>query len=474
MYHSYVIFPNYTTFISRQFCGLRTMRLLRVFLLFGVVCSLYLVFVLDSKCTPHRDSSDEMSTDIATNAEREVQQFIIQTNTNYNDDDSSVDIETSDLSTFTPIDMDTDLRSPVRFILPIYLRGGGPNWQYNNFKAAVRLAVYYERTVIAMPFVAHRTHHSSNDLRDFQDTFDVDELRKLLPVASIEDFHEHCHGNVEAILTPSSIFPPFIAMYESHYQKCADLIMSTWNITIPDFSSIPSGDDARRRYFHEISDVSCLAIFHPINTFGLEVPDGLEYTPWIDIPDGGHIANLTYRYLQRTDLIKTMTDIALESVCQGDTFMAIHWRNKTGERCALPSADVAECNKISPVLTNITRTIMVEGIERMAKQNNLDCLYIARPSYSTDIEEYLESRFSKIYTADDIQLIDNPKLSILRDDNYVLSLVEQEICARSTLFGSTWLSSWSKFVVEERLANDLEVFYFYKFPGLTEEISLYF
>ncbi|XP_070548386.1 uncharacterized protein [Ptychodera flava] len=362
--------------------------------------------------------------------------------------------------------------SSTRYLLPLYLRGGGPNWQYNNFKAAIRLAIVSRRTIIPVSFMGHYSNH--NDIRPFGDTFNVTELEKLLPVAKIDEFLSNCQGHVEAVLTPSTIFPTFIQMYENHYRKSASMLKTMWNISIPDYETVPSDNEARKELFVTSSEVKCLAIFHPINVFGLEVPDCIEYEPWVKIPNGLELELATYKHLQRTYDIKQMADIAMKKICNGNEYMAIHWRNKTGERCSKSSPDPQLCNDIAPMLTQITKTIMVDEISSIARENSLDCLYIARPSYSSDIEVYMKRKFNKVFTADDVLSIRDPRIFFLKDDNYRLSLVEQEICARSKVFGATWLSSWSKFVADERLASEKETIYFYKFPGLTEEIALHF
>ncbi|XP_077867502.1 uncharacterized protein LOC100375084 [Saccoglossus kowalevskii] len=355
----------------------------------------------------------------------------------------------------------------LRYLLPIYVRGGGPNWQYNNFKAAVRLSLYYNRTVVAVPFLGHRSHHG--DFRDFQQTFDIDYLRELLPVATLQEFQRDCRGRVDAILTPSTIFPTFIAMYETHYNGSRDTFRKTWGIELPEFASIPETDEERREVFDKTRDVECLGIFHPINVFGLEVPDGLEYEPWADIPMDSTISRATYSHVRRAPLIRKLADIALDGICENEPFMAIHWRNKTGERCMNPSGIEKVCRRILPMFLNATKNIVVKGIATIAHRKQIKCIYIARPSYTNKIDAWIAEEIDRVFTADDILLMKDPRLSVLKDDNYVLSLVEQEICARSNLFGSTWLSSWSKFVAEERKTG---VFYFYPFPGLTEEISL--
>ncbi|XP_077863110.1 uncharacterized protein LOC144345892 [Saccoglossus kowalevskii] len=80
---------------------------------------------------------------------------------------------------------------------------------------------------------------------------------------------------------------------------------------------------------------------------------------------------------------------------------------------------------------------------------NITKLYIAAPEYENAIISVMKKRFRSTKDASDVILPERYK-----SDNYVYSLVDQEICQRSDFFIQSGWSMWSAFVAFFRVSSN--------------------
>nr|XP_006824948.1 PREDICTED: uncharacterized protein LOC102804318 [Saccoglossus kowalevskii] len=117
--------------------------------------------------------------------------------------------------------------------------------------------------------------------------------------------------------------------------------------------------------------------------------------------------------------------------------------------------------ELSRMIGNITK-----AVADLQKKNNLSCLYVACPEWSTSILDELSKFIPKeqIYHLKRLPVnADNRKLL---DDYYAASLIEQEICYRSRVFLAAGFSNWSNFVTKERDLEGKITFNIKELPGI--------
>ncbi|XP_077862898.1 uncharacterized protein LOC144345214 [Saccoglossus kowalevskii] len=87
----------------------------------------------------------------------------------------------------------------------------------------------------------------------------------------------------------------------------------------------------------------------------------------------------------------------------------------------------------------------------------------------------LAKRITQIFSGNDV-IRNLPASSALTTDEYMMSLLEQEICYRSAVFIGVDYSNWSDFIFDERQAEGRPSYHLNELPGVPEELasSMYF
>nr|XP_006816074.1 PREDICTED: uncharacterized protein LOC102803850 [Saccoglossus kowalevskii] len=102
-------------------------------------------------------------------------------------------------------------------------------------------------------------------------------------------------------------------------------------------------------------------------------------------------------------------------------------------------------------------------------QHNLSCLYVSMPPFARTMLTILKNaNVPQVKTFADISTSEYPEIAKIKE-GYVVSLLEQEICARSKVFLSTTHSSWSRIAEIPRTVHGektltLETFVSWKSP----------
>ncbi|XP_070545978.1 uncharacterized protein [Ptychodera flava] len=112
---------------------------------------------------------------------------------------------------------------------------------------------------------------------------------------------------------------------------------------------------------------------------------------------------------------------------------------------------------------------IVRQINKIMKAEKIPCLYIAKPLYPQSIEEYLSVTDLRVFTIRDIIAM-VPSLKEYEFDNYVKSLVEQEMAENAPLFFSSRTSNWSFYVEFTRDMRKKKTVSVRELPGLPEEL----
>ncbi|XP_077980211.1 uncharacterized protein LOC144435493 [Glandiceps talaboti] len=327
----------------------------------------------------------------------------------------------------------------ARYLLPIEYYNSGPNYLYRNFRIAAIVAMYQNRSIVEISFPRHHSQGRGleTDLRMFNSTFDVDQLHKVLHTISLENFKRECNNTVNAVMMSmsSANSSDRLENYEMHrliYRKL-------YGIDLPIISK-----DEKRRIVHDDTygvgphneQMKCLGMFHM-----------LAY-PHATIPEINNISAKIDRYLQRSKGIRDVAEAAMDRMCDGKPYLAIHWRNKSGEGCR------SRCDKIPlMVQTNENAVNVVRDIRMLLHQYNLSCTYVAYPPYAALFMKNLKrSKIPNLFDNEYLMSDKHHELDIYKRDDYMLSLLEQEICRQSDVFLGWKQSSWTSFLSMGRTA----------------------
>jgi len=163
----------------------------------------------------------------------------------------------------------------------------------------------------------------------------------------------------------------------------------------------------------------------------------------------GQERNSIIKYLNRSQYIKDVVKTALEEMgTKPENLLSIHWRFGEDSCAWYSSPDpqydfcwgtaVFHYAKVSDVLF-----VLLDFI----KNANVSHVYISVASHYLDLNvmKQMEDLFSK-ENIKYYRSINVPSLNNI-NDNYYLSLVEQEICSTSRLFCRSDSSTWSDFIV---------------------------
>ncbi|XP_002735530.2 uncharacterized protein LOC100373172 [Saccoglossus kowalevskii] len=342
----------------------------------------------------------------------------------------------------------------VRYLFPIHYYAGGPNYQYNDFRIALRYAISQNRSIVAIEVNDHFTQPAEvrTGLHSLESTFDVDELRKIVSIVSIDEFKRACQSSFDGFITERTNYcSP--EKYTDEYVRTTEIFEKNYGVKLPELTNISRTREEYRRLYEESSSARCLGIFRPWDIDDWRLPDRAEIDRKIDM------------HMKWAPYIRKMGEQVARTLCDGKPYLAVHWRNRTGEPCRIvtkTSKQGLRYGSESKCLNNI-RTL--QTLEKLAvgasrdvhdvmKRHQLSCVYVAFPFYSGKIIEILkDADVTGIWSFANITTNEYPEIQAVKNDNYVTSLVEQEICKRSKIFIQRSESNWSEMVRYARDAN---------------------
>ncbi|XP_070568673.1 uncharacterized protein [Ptychodera flava] len=342
----------------------------------------------------------------------------------------------------------SDLRQAMqnRFLFPILHFGGGPSFQYRQLKLAIEFAVYTNRTIVLSDFRYHRKRHNVGRAL-FEDTFNASVFKQLMPAVSIQDFREKCGPRVGAAWT---FYHSTRYRYDSiagFYQQSRQWLLERANVQIPDVKSVsfPKSIPESWRKLEKTAADRCVVMVSPVGFESVQLPNKQMMSDAID----GHLVRTSF-------LQKAVVDV-LARICDGNPILGFHWRNKTGEQCRIGKKGQTNdpvCRKLLQAQYRIVESI-ASHMSLIISEEDTGCIFMAsapKEPRENVLRQLATHKLSKILTIDDVIKLHIPQVETYRDDDYFLSLIEQELCARSKVFVGIGKSNWSDFVFRERRA----------------------
>ncbi|XP_077996472.1 uncharacterized protein LOC144449771 [Glandiceps talaboti] len=349
----------------------------------------------------------------------------------------------------------------TQYLFPVHFWEGGPNWNYLSFRRDIAYALTHNRTLVMIPFHNHHILGWERGWRSFKNTFDVDKLRELVRLVSPQTYKEDCNASMELLIqfTLSQRNTVMRKHHREQYERTRTDFLDLWGIHLPDTSQKRRNKTELDKQIRSAENVPCLGINGPLQVNDLQIPNEDEVLRVVDM------------YFKPAEYIRRLALLVKKNICSGKPFVAIHWRNRTGEACefgmVLNAADA--CPQTMPLLTNASdRT--AEAVSQLMRRRDIYCVYVAAPPRHQAFIDRLKDKVSHVYTADDIVSLDSKVLQHLKKDNYKLSLVEQEFCAKADIFLSCGRSNWSDFVRNRRDIHGKDTSYLRDLPGIPEEI----
>ncbi|XP_006822180.1 uncharacterized protein LOC102809347 [Saccoglossus kowalevskii] len=354
------------------------------------------------------------------------------------------------------------------YLLPIFRFGSGPNNQYRSFKIAIRFAIHFNRTLVLGPFFNHILI-DKKESRAFNETFDVASLSAIVPVASIEQFYNDCDGVIDKIVhgKPFIHSPKDYEYYIEKYKRTRRRFTYTTGIRFPGLGSIPKSSLGSAQRFKNATASPCLAFYTPF-TIDYEF---MNLTSPISTDEFYKMGKLIEEYVVRSTQIRQVTDVFERIICNGAPYMVVHWRiNDDFMNLWCNALKSPECKLFREL--NETGEFIGKQIQQTMDRYRVKCIYVARPPGSWNLVKHLRGFTSKVYTSSEIVRNAGNELSFLWDDNYFLSLVEQELAYRSSLFIGSSGSSWTCFVKRERQLRDAPTVSLSEILGFPESTCL--
>ncbi|XP_070534929.1 uncharacterized protein [Ptychodera flava] len=340
-----------------------------------------------------------------------------------------------------------------QYLFPVQAWEGGPNWNYKNYRIAIEYAMITDRKLVTIPFHIHHTQpHGwlTHGWRQFNETFNVDKLQEIVPLMTPEDYAQQCDGKVEMVLQHPFATKRDISQFIFDYNRTKNSYMELWNIELPDLGSIPRTMNEIKELLEQSKTIKCLGIYR-----------AMDFAEMIERSDTPAVLMDIDRHLERASFIRSLTKRVIPQICQGKPYVSMQWRNKTGEMCVfdmwVPWGEL-DCSSHFEELRQAAEYVST-AVSQYMKQNNFECVFLTFPPGSEEITQILGSKVQKIVTSAQLSQLRVPGIDEIADDNYFVSLLEQEIATRAPMFIGCNKSSWTQVVSYTRTANDQPTLY---------------
>ncbi|XP_070554906.1 uncharacterized protein [Ptychodera flava] len=354
----------------------------------------------------------------------------------------STEIYTSE--THKPIKSIQSNNGSERYLLYInaYQRGG-PNCQYNHFFDALTYCVMENRSLVdAVRFFAHHLFNDGTMTRRFlQETFDLEILRQIVDIVSLERFKRECNNTVDIVLTT---FSKKHNKHENAYNMSAKMYLKAFGIHIPGFETLPTTENQTKQRIVDASSMKCVGVW-------VLRPDAYQRIPTT-------VNDLTRKHVVNSPNIRATAEWIANKTMEGEPYITMHWRSKARERYAMKCAGGripkrGNCDVIGRevITTDGAAAPVAKAVRELLMQYNVRFLYVATPPVSSNIVEVLRNEgIRNVFSAENITVDENPSIARMKLDNYTWSLVEEQICINSKIFIGQPGSTWSSAVVNAR------------------------
>eukprot|EP01125_Pyxidicula_operculata_P011465 TRINITY_DN3759_c0_g1_i2.p1 TRINITY_DN3759_c0_g1~~TRINITY_DN3759_c0_g1_i2.p1 ORF type:complete len:426 (-),score=50.50 TRINITY_DN3759_c0_g1_i2:314-1591(-) len=321
----------------------------------------------------------------------------------------------------------------------MFVPGYGPNNQYRGLKEMMVLAKALGRVFVRPTFVAHHVK-GLDGLREFDQTFEIGSVSKFVPSISIQEYAEACENSIDVLLSLrdngtwwTKELDNYLMITNLKYKRIIYPQHFDWNKgSMQDSIYFEEKRDVLR-YLKQVGALSskCLGIAFPFRTLS-----------------GGTLGSLSgmlgesARSLQRSQHIVDKADMAIKEFgSKTENLVSFHWRH--GEQtCRVEEWYYHKgydfCWGTSSYFwANLTDVI--SALKKFVEDQHITHIYLATDTVDTNIYQRMKENLP-ISRASDISVLSSI------DDNYYLSLVEQEICTQSKIFIGSSQSTWTEYI----------------------------
>ncbi|XP_070558585.1 uncharacterized protein [Ptychodera flava] len=338
-----------------------------------------------------------------------------------------------------------------RYLFPMFRLGvGGPNYQYNSLKTAIGFAMKHNRAIVLSHFFPHHMNSISERML-FNETFDIEKLSEIIPVASVEQFKKDCDNNLGVTVhgPPKLKGKSTPADYQKVYETVRLRLGLIYGVKFPGMSFVPKTATESLTKISETDKNRCLGIYWPHNVATLPAP----------VFEESKLKTID-SHLTRAKHIQAIATTFVNALFKDCPFLGIHWSmnddlKKIWCETVMPKERRPLC-LASPLPSRNISSILISVMEK----HQLDCAYAAfSPDTILAHMRDLSINMKGIKTFSNLYELDTPYASLLKADEDLLSLVEQEICTRAKLFIGVSNSWWTYHIARERTALGLDTFY---------------
>ncbi|XP_070532237.1 uncharacterized protein [Ptychodera flava] len=332
-----------------------------------------------------------------------------------------------------------------RYIMPSFsFRFSGPQNNYKRLKSLLPLVFLQNRSLVLYPIRNHKTQNNASEARNLSETFDIELLKQFVPVVTPHKFFRQCGGKAVVL----------------DFDKGSDILEEIHRDTGLHFQSIELDEGNSTKNLTLSQGLSSVSEYPCVIYRSLAI---LHY----DNDEWKQTAKEASRYLKKAPYVRSMGEEGLRHICKGEQFLAFHWRNRTGEKCmAWGQTDGCTFNRLNLVLESPQ---LVKVLDNYLKLTRIPCVYLAFPPHAKKMYDILRPHISHLYTKDDL-IKTTPSIAAYKDDNYVISLVEQEIVKRALVFIGCQNSAWTQFVKSERTDLNRTTMYLRVFNDIPREV----
>nr|XP_006824357.1 PREDICTED: uncharacterized protein LOC100375788 [Saccoglossus kowalevskii] len=378
--------------------------------------------------------------------------------------------EASTLHAHAPADEKT-YTSNQKYIAPFHSYiDSGPDWAFSMFRIELRLALLQQRALVSVPFrVYSRTEDKLNmfAMKTLKETFDVKKLQEIVSIVSLDDFYGDCQNEFQP--DPVLLWKPYYFVQDknlSGYDRYIAMKKAFRDINarypVTKSAKESSSLEDSQNFLSSISDKRCLALYLD------------QDIQWMKTAEDSKLNSLINQHLSFAPYIRELVDSVFEKICDGKPFVAVHWRNQTGERCA-PGLyyNVAHCNaREYPAIFTLAKIAprIVESLAQYISNREYKCIFIAYPPYSHRFVDHVGKLVQKVYSVEYI-ISASPRIAQHIHDSYMMSMIQQEIAVRADIFIGWSQSSWSSTVYNMREPKGGENVHFSDIPNMPTQIE---
>ncbi|XP_070566986.1 uncharacterized protein [Ptychodera flava] len=305
--------------------------------------------------------------------------------------------------------------SSRRFLVSVHYDINGPNVHYEAFRAGLAYAVQEKRTIVESFFYTHWTqgHNKTKLKRLFNETFDLSKLSQIVEYSTVAEFNRECNNTIELLLVDSAVTVDW-----DLYLDRAKKYLEIYNIKLPAFVDLVASQGKVLPSHRTSPSVKCLGVYEPSFWKSLLTPKRVLSNGTID------------RHLLYAEPIRRLGKTIASIMCNGNDYMALHfalWRNMTGEVCGRTICSGEKVEVVAAI--NKTAIMAAKDIKVFIQENNLSCIYVALRPFARKMLQFLRTAcVPNVVDVDDLKSEKYHEAREVINDNYIFSLVEQEIC----------------------------------------------